>query len=325
LTILVTGGAGFVGNNLVRKIAEKNEEIVIFDNLSNGRNENLLDLEKLENIRFQQGDIRNDDDLEKLFQTKFDHVFHLSAIVGVSHYMDDPLKVVDVNVLGTKKILEYCIKQNSKIIFMSTSEIYGKNPNVPWTETDDRVLGSPQISRWSYSSSKAVCEHMISALTEQNKIRSSILRYFNIYGPWQNSNFVVSGTIHKCMNNKKPTLYDTGDQTRCFTFIDDAIDATMKSSFNDKYNGEVFNVGNSVETSIKDALKIILNETGHSNDFIEYVDTSQKYGKSYEDILRRVPDVSKAERLLGWKATTQLKEGVEKTLEWVKNHPWWLE
>jgi UDP-glucose 4-epimerase len=324
LKILVTGGAGFIGNNLVRKLSQQGEEITIFDNLSNGRDENLTDLKKLENITFQQGDIRNDSDLEILFKTKYDYVFHLSAIVGVSHYMDDPLKVVDVNVFGTKKILEYCMKQNAKIVFMSTSEIYGKNPKIPWSETDDRVLGNPQISRWSYSSSKAVCEHMISALTEQNKLRSSIMRYFNIYGPWQNSNFVISGALHKALNDKKPTIFDSGNQTRCFTYVDDAINATTKAAFNEEYNGQVFNIGNSIETSVRDAIKIVLEETNHPSDFVEQIDTVKKYGKSYEDISRRVPDVSKAKQLLNWETSTQLREGVTRTINWIKTHPWWL-
>lgn len=325
MKILVTGGAGFIGTNLVNRLVKENHEIVIFDNLSTGRNENLAALEKHANVKFQQGDIRSVNDLEKLFQTRFDTVFHLSAIVGVSNYMADPLKVVDVNVMGTKNILENCIKQDSKFIFMSTSEIYGKNPKVPWKEEDDRVLGNPQISRWSYSTSKAVCEHMISALAKEKKVRSVILRYFNIYGPWQNKNFVVSRTIYNSMNGIKPTIYDSGNQTRCFTFVDDAMDATIKTAFNDSMNDEVFNIGNSVETTIKEAIKTILEETQRSADFIDYVKTDEKFGTAYEDITRRVPDVSKAKRLLGWEAKTQLREGIKSTIQWIKRNPWWLQ
>ncbi|MGI0011316.1 MAG: NAD-dependent epimerase/dehydratase family protein [Nitrosopumilaceae archaeon] len=325
MKILVTGGAGFIGTNLVNRLAKENHEIVIFDNLSTGRNENLAALEKHGNVKFQQGDIRNVHDLEKLFKTRFDTVFHLSAIVGVSNYMADPLKVVDVNVMGTKNILEHCIKQDSKFIFMSTSEIYGKNPKVPWKEEDDRVLGNPQISRWSYSTSKAVCEHMISALTKEKKIQSVILRYFNIYGPWQNNNFVVSRTIYNSMNGIKPTLYDSGNQTRCFTFVGDAMDATIKAVFDDSINDEVFNIGNSVETTIKEAIKTILEETQKPTDFVDYVKTNEKFGAAYEDITRRVPDVSKAKRLLGWEAKTQLREGVKSTIQWIKENPWWLQ
>jgi len=209
-------------------------------------------------------------------------------------------------------------------IFMSTSEIYGKNPKVPWLEEDDRVLGNPQIQRWSYSTSKAVCEHMIDALTKQKKISSVIVRYFNIYGPWQSPNFVISKSIHNSMNGKKPLMHDSGNQTRCFTFIDDAVEATIKAAFDNSINNQVFNIGNSVETSIKQAIGIILEETNKPSDFIEHVESQKKYGEFYEDIPRRIPDVSKAKQLLSWEAKTQLRDGVKSTVEWVKQNSWWL-
>lgn len=324
MKILVTGGAGFIGTNLVDKLASGNHDITIFDNLSTGRNENLKFILNHPNVKFQNGDIRNVDELKTLFHSKFDTVFHLSAIVGVSNYLSDPLKVVDVNVMGTKNILEFCIADNSKFIFMSTSEIYGKNPNIPWKETDDRVLGNPQISRWSYSTSKAVCEHMISALTENKQLDSVILRYFNIYGPWQNNNFVISRTLYNCLNNIKPTIYDSGNQTRCFTFIHDAIDATIQAAFDNSVTGQVFNIGNSIETTIDDAVKIILKLTDKDKDFFDYVNTKSKFGEQYEDIGRRVPDVSKAKKILGWEVKTQLEDGIKQTIDWIKKNSWWL-
>lgn len=325
MQILVTGGAGFIGSNLVADlIKDKKHEIVIFDNLSSGRSENVKKFQECDNVRLQIGDIQNTDDLDKLFKTKFDIIFHLSAIVGVSHYIVDPLKVIDVNVGGTRNILKYCLKNNSKLVFMSTSEIFGKNPKIPWRENDDRVLGSPQVARWSYSTSKAVCEHMISALSSQKKLNSVILRYFNVYGPWQNHNFIIPKTIFYCMNGVKPIIHNSGKQTRCFTYISDAIDATKRASFNDSISGEVFNIGNYVETTVKDAISIVLKETSNTPDFVEYVDTEKEIGSDFEDIPRRVPDVSKAKKILGWKAKTQLREGVKLTVEWVKANSWWL-
>lgn len=325
MKILVTGGAGFIGRNIVERLLSENHQVTIFDNLSTGNMKNLQGLSDSNSVKIVKGDIRNSSDLQSLFENRFDTVFHLSAIVGVSSYMDDPLKVVDVNVLGTRNILEYCLKQNSKFIFMSTSEIFGKNPKIPWKEDDDRVLGSPQISRWSYSTSKAVCEHMISALTVSKKLNSVILRYFNIYGPWQNANFVISRTLYNCLNNIRPTIYDSGNQTRCFTFINDVIDVTMQTAFDDSVSGEVFNIGNSVETTIKDAVQIILKQTDKEFDFVDYVDTRTKFGEQYEDIERRVPDVNKAKKILGWEVKSQLEEGIKETLSWIKQNPWWLE
>jgi len=324
LKILVTGGAGFVGKNLVNKLDQKNYEVTVFDNLSTTKNDTNV-FKNLENISFVKGDVTNKNQLDKIFKEKFDVVFHLSAIVGVSNYMKDPLKVLNVNVLGTKNIIECCLQNTSKLIFMSTSEIYGKNPKTPWNETDDRVLGNPQIDRWSYSTSKSICEHMITPLTKQKKLDATILRYFNLYGPWQNPIFVISQTIHKCMNNKKPLLYDSGKQTRCFTFVDDAVDATIESSFNDVANGQVFNIGNNVESTIHDTIKLILEETNKPVDFIEDVDTEKEFGNRYEDIPRRIPDVSKAKKLLNWEPKTQLREGIKRTIEWVNHNKWWLE
>jgi len=323
--ILVTGGAGFVGHNIVEELTKSSHEVVIFDNFSTANKTNISDLKNHENIAIKKGDVRSKDDLQDLFNESFDIVFHLSAIVGVSNYIADPLKVVDVNVLGTKNIIEQCVKQKSKLIFMSTSEIFGKNPNTPWKEDADRVLGSSQVGRWSYSTSKAVCEHMIFALNETKQLDSVILRYFNIYGPWQSPNFVISKTLWHCLRNEKPYMYDNGNQTRCFTYVKDAIEATMKVAFDKSVNRDVFNIGNSTELMISDAIKIILEETGHPSDFYEFFNTSSKIGRNYEDIPKRVPDVKKAYEKLGWKAQTQLREGIKQTIDWEKTNPWWLE
>ena len=323
--IVVTGGSGFIGANLVQKLLENPEnEIVVFDNTSQDQF-NLNEFKNQKNYSFIQGDITNLDSLKSVLTKDVDQVYHLAAIVGIKHYIKSPLKLIDVNVLGTKNVLELASKNEIKVLFTSTSEIYGKNPQTPWKETDDRVLGSPSIDRWNYSTSKALCEHMINSMHRVVGLSATIVRYFNIYGPKQQPYFVVSQSIHKVLNNRRPLLYDSGSQTRCFTYIEDAVKGTIKAVNSQRGNGETFNIGSDKETMMQEVMDRIIEITGKKGQLEpELLDTAKHYGKTYEDIFRRVPDVSKAKEILDWEITTSLQEGLNKTIEWAKNNQWWL-
>ena len=323
--IVVTGGSGFIGANLVKKLLENPEnEIVVFDNTSQDQF-NLNEFKNQKNYSFIQGDITNLDSLKSVLTKDVDQVYHLAAIVGIKHYIKSPLKLIDVNVLGTKNVLELASKNEIKVLFTSTSEIYGKNPQTPWKETDDRVLGSPSIDRWNYSTSKALCEHMINSMHRVVGLSATIVRYFNIYGPKQQPYFVVSQSIHKVLNNRRPLLYDSGSQTRCFTYIEDAVKGTIKAANSPHGNGETFNIGSDKETMMQEVMDRIIEITGKKGQLEpELLDTAKHYGKTYEDIFRRVPDVSKAKEILDWEITTSLQEGLNKTIEWAKNNQWWL-
>lgn len=323
--IVVTGGSGFIGSNIVEKLLQNPEnEVIIFDS-ANPDNFNLNEFKERKNYSFIQGDITNINSLKTVLTEDIDQVYHLAAIVGIKHYINSPLKLIDVDVLGTKNVLELATKNEIKVLFTSTSEIYGKNPQTPWKETDDRVLGAPSIDRWNYSTSKALGEHMVNALHKVSGLPTTIVRYFNIYGPKQQPYFVVSQSIQKVLNNQQPLLYDSGEQTRCFTFVDDAAKGTILATNNPFGNGETFNIGSNKETKIKEVINQIIEISGKKRKIEPLLlDTMKHYGKAYEDIIRRVPDVTKAKDILNWEAATSLSEGLKKTIEWVKDNPWWL-
>ncbi|HLC60543.1 MAG TPA: SDR family NAD(P)-dependent oxidoreductase [Candidatus Nanoarchaeia archaeon] len=323
---VVTGGCGFLGSRFVRRLLDEGNKVIVFDNLSSGQAKNLDEVKENNNYSFVKGDITNKISLANVLTKDADMVFHLSAIVGVKEYCKDPLKVVDVNVIGTRNVLELSLKNNIKVMFASTSEIFGKNPNTPWAEDGDRVLGSTKIDRWSYSSSKAMCEHMIFAMNKNRGLSSVIVRFFNAYGPAQPPYFVISQSVQKVLKNEQPLLYDSGNQTRCFTFVDDAIDGTMLAVKSKKAEGDVFNIASGKETKIREAVELIIELAGKKGK-IKYknFDTSKYYGGSYEDIPRRVPDVSKAKKILGWEAKTSLHDGLKKTIEWSSQNKWWLD
>ena len=325
--IVVTGGGGFIGSNLTKKLLKDPENhVIVFDNINQSESLNLREFFANPNFEFIKGDVTNPSTLDNILAPDIDYVYHLAAVVGIKHYIGDPLRLINVNVLGTKNVLENALKNNIKVLFTSTSEIYGKNPNTPWKEDDDRVLGSTKIDRWNYSTSKAICEHMVNSMHRVKGLNATIVRYFNAFGPKQQPYFVASQTLHRIMNDERPLMYDGGNQTRCFTFIEDAIDGTIMAATDPRGNGETFNIGNNKETSIKDLIETVINVCGKKGGIVpEDLDTSVYYGKTYEDITRRVPDVSKAKEILGWEATTNLREGLEKTVSWINQNKWWLD
>src|SRR5262249_41519293 len=208
-----------------------------------------------------------------------DTVFHLAAVVGVGNYMKDPLRVLDVNVTGTRNVLELSHRRGTRVVFASTSEVFGKNPKPPFAEDDDRVLGSTRTARWSYSTSKGMAEHLVFAMNSAYALPVTVVRYFNVYGPRQNPIFVISQTIHRILNGRRPLLYDSGDQTRCFTYVDDAVAGTLLAADSNAAIGEAFNIGSMTETAIRDvvALAIKVAEVD-SVTSAEFIDTATHYG-----------------------------------------------
>ncbi len=324
--VVITGGAGFIGSHLAeRLLSSGGVEIVIFDSFRHGHNTNLDAISENPAISLVNGDIRNQQQVENLLDEDVDIVFHLSSIVGIEHYCKDPLEVIDVNILGTRYVAEMALKRNFRVIYASTSEVFGRNPKIPWSEDDDRVLGSSTVDRWSYSSSKSLCEHMLFALSQYRGLRCSIVRFFNVYGPRQNPIFVVSRGVQRVLNGKSPIIYDSGEQNRCFTFIDDAIEGMILASESEDAIGEAFNIGSDTPTTIREVNEIIL-ELGDPSGKIslESLDTRELYGSKYEDIGLRVPNNSKAANVLGWRPTTSVRDGIASTIEWAKTNDHWL-
>ena len=320
---MVTGGAGFIGSHLVEKLLSLGHEVHVFDYLPLDRAKNLETIRNHRGFHYAEVDIQNRDLLKRFWVPEAKAIFHLASVVGIKHYIADPLKLIDIVVIGTRNLLEVAREYGTKVIFSSTSEIYGKNPSIPWTEEGDRVLGPTSVDRWSYSSSKAVCEHMLYGIYRQCGLPFVIVRFFNAYGPRQNPYFVVSQSIYKVLRNEQPFLYDDGRMTRCFTFIEDIIDGLLAVTENTSAIAESFNLGNSKETSIKEVIETVLKVADSSIGY-KIFDTKKEYGNRYEDIIRRVPDVLKAEKLLGWKAKISLEEGIKRTVEWARKNPWWL-
>lgn len=323
--VVVTGGYGFVGTHLVTALLNRGDAVTVFDFAKNTR-DSSIDFDAHPNFRFVQGDVTDLAALEAAVTPDTDKVFHLASVVGVNKYVEDPLRVVDVSVTGTRNVLALSHRHGARVVFTSTSEVYGKNPNTPWAEDDDRVLGSTRTARWSYSTSKAMAEHMVFAMHDACGLPVTVVRFFNVYGPRQNPIFVISKSIHRILNGQEPLLYDSGDQTRCFTYVDDAVAGTLLAADSDAAIGEVFNIGSMTETTMRDAVDLAIkiakvDAVSSTTAF----DTAERYGARYEDIPRRVPDSTKAQRILGWRLQVDLEEGLRRTIDWARANPWYLE
>jgi UDP-glucose 4-epimerase len=321
--IMITGAAGFIGSHLSERLISEGNIVYAFDIKPLNECKNLENLQNNPNFNYFQGDIRDEESVSSFFQKDAKVIYHLASIVGVRYYMEDPLSLIDITINGTKNIIKLCIDFDTKLLFASTSEIYGKNPNTPWNEEADRVLGSPGVDRWCYSSSKALIEHMLFGLHRNGKLNFSTVRFFNVYGPKQNPIYVVSQSIYRILRNESPDIYDGGKQTRCFTYIDDAIDGLILAATEEIANGHVFNIGNQNPTNIEDIVNYCINESGIDIK-INNINTQEMYGIVYQDIINRIPDSSKAQKLLNWTANTNPKEGIKKTIEWVRKNNWYL-
>ena len=323
--VVVTGGYGFVGSHLVSALLDRGDSVTVFD-LAKNAHDSSIDFDAHTNFRFVQGDVTDLSALQAALTPNVDKVFHLSAVVGIKNYVEDPLRVLDVNVTGTRNVLELSRRHGTRVLFASTSEVFGKNPNPPFAEDDDRVLGSTRTARWSYSTSKALAEHLVFAMHTTYGLPVTVVRYFNVYGPRQKPIFVISQSIHRILNGRQPLLYDSGDQSRCFTYVDDAVAGTLLASDNDAAIGEAFNIGSMTETTIGDVVALAIKIAGvDSVASFQPIDTAVHYGGRYEDIPRRIPDSTKAQRELGWRLEVDVEEGIRRTIDWARANPWYLE
>jgi UDP-glucose 4-epimerase len=321
--VMVTGAAGMVGSHLIERLLATGHVVHGFDIVPLDKANNLRECRDNPNLHYTQGDIRNVDSLEAFFRPEATVIYHLASVVGVRLYMEDPMALIDIAIIGTRRLIDLCERHKVRMLFTSTSEVYGRNPKVPWKETDDRVLGATSVDRWSYSTSKAIIEHMLFGMYHTKGFPMSIVRFFNVYGPRQNPIYVVSQSVYRTLRGEAPDLYDGGTQTRCFTYVDDVIDGVIAAATSDSAIGEVFNLGNPTEVTIGEVVKLCVDISGTGTVAVP-VDTVAKYGKVYEDIIRRVPDVSKAKAVLGWQANTTVAEGIAKTMDWARANPWYL-
>ena len=314
MNVLVTGGAGFIGSHLVATLVADGHAVTVLDNLSTGNLSNLTPIAS--SIAFVEGDIL-DEDLVESHVRRADLVYHLAAAVGVGNIMANPLQSIITNTTGTEHVLRSCHRHLVRVVVASTSEIYGKTPKLPMSEDDDRVLGSTAISRWSYSTAKALDEHLALAYGAEG-LPVSIVRYFNSYGPHLDEKgygSVIANFIRQARSDEPLTVHGDGLQQRCFTFVEDTVRGTILAGTKPEALGSVFNIGSNFEISIADLAQLILAKT-KSSSTITHVSYEQRYGSSFEDTRRRVPSLDRARDVLGYSPTVDLSEGLDRTLAW---------
>jgi len=315
MQVLVTGGAGYIGSHLADRLLAEGHQVIVVDNLSLGKLANIEQNLESPDFRFVEGDILDVRLMDELIG-ECELVFHLAAVVGVKHVLTDPLGAMMTNVCGTESVLQSACQHGRKVVLASSSEVYGKSTKFPLDEDDDRLQGPTQVSRWCYSTAKALDEHLTLGYHRQRDLPVVIIRYFNSYGPRldpRGYGSVVAKFVNQALDGRPITVHGNGRQTRCFTYIDDTVEGTVLAATVEAANGEVLNIARAEETTVLHLAEIIKNMASSSSD-ITLVPYEQEYGDDFEDTRRRVPAVDKAERILGFKAQVPLAEGLEQTI-----------
>ncbi len=317
MNILITGGAGFVGSFICESHLERGDSVVALD-LSDGSKINHL----LDNpdFRFLQGSITDELLMDREIRA-CDVIYHLAAIADPRVYVEDPLRTMEMDLVAGLQVVEAASRYGKKIVFTSTSEVYGRNPKIPWAEDDDRVLGSTSVNRWCYATSKAAVEHFILAHRQRNALEFVIFRLFNVYGPRLDSlgaGRVIPIFLHRFFNGLPVQVHGDGRQTRTFCYVEDAVEGMVQSAMSPAAANSILNVGTDREVSVLEIAETLKRLGGFDSD-IEFVTHESVFGTSYEDIPRRVPDLSRIHGLVGWSAETSLDDGLEKTIEYFRD------
>jgi len=318
MKVLITGGAGFIGSHLSDELIAGGNEVVVLDNLSTGRFENIAHLDGNKSFQFVEGSIMNEMLVDKLVE-RCDVVYHLAAAVGVDLVVKKPLESLITNIKGSEIVLDMVHRYHKKVLITSTSEIYGKNTNGPLKEDDDRILGSPLKVRWGYSTAKAVDEMLAYIYWKEKKVPTIIVRLFNTVGPRQTGAYgmVIPRFVNQALKNEDMTVYGTGKQSRCFLHVKDVIKTLIKLMNNKDAVGQVFNIGSQEEISIEDLAKKII-EITKSKSKLVYISYEKAYEEGFEDMQRRVPDTTKVNNLVGFKPTIDLEGTIKSVVEYYK-------
>jgi UDP-glucose 4-epimerase len=316
---LITGGAGFIGSHLAEGLLGKGHSVSVIDDLSTGSIRNIQHLKANKRFRYVIDSVMNRPLLSELVD-ECGTVFHLAAAVGVKLIVESPVRTIETNIRGTENILECANKKRRKVIITSTSEVYGKGLKIPFREDGDLLLGSTDKGRWSYACSKAIDEFLALAYWKEKKLPVVIVRLFNTVGPKQTGQYgmVVPTFVRQALLGHPITVYGDGKQRRCFTHVHDAVKALIALAETPKAVGQVFNIGSSDEISIASLAKLV-KEMTHSKSPIQKVPYSKAYEAGFEDMVRRVPDISKIRRAIGYKPTFGIRDILSDVIVYNRN------
>lgn len=312
---LVTGGAGFIGSHLAERLIRDGNEVVVLDNLSTGNLGNIAHLQGKPGFEFVKGNICDSALVEKITR-QCDVIFHLAAAVGVQLIADNPVYTIETNIGGTQVVLESANKHKRRVFIASSSEVYGKNEQVPFREEDDIVLGSTSMPRWAYACSKAIDEFLGFAFHQQYGLEVVIGRFFNTIGPRQTGRYgmVVPRFIESALKNDAIRIYGSGSQSRCFCYVADVADAVVRLMGCDKSMGKAFNIGSDEEITIEGLADKIIELTG-SKSKKEFISYEAAYGRPIEDMQRRVPCLERIKKEIGWQPKTHLASVIKLIIE----------
>lgn len=311
---LVTGGAGFIGSHLVEELLARGYDVHVVDNLTTSARTNLSHLEGHDRLRITIDSILNEE-LADAAVAEADVVFHLAAAIGVKWILEHPLASLETNLRGTDVVLHAADRHRRPVLIASTSEVYGKNDSGPLREDDDRILGSSQLSRWFYATAKAADEALAAAYWQERRLPTISVRFFNTIGPRQSGRYgsVVPSFIGQALRGEPITVYGDGKQTRCFTFVGDVVRSVIALTETERAWGDVYNVGQPAEISIENLAQRVIDLTD-SRSKIVYVPYEQAYSSGFEDMRRRVPDVGKLRRTIGYAPDTPLDESLRRII-----------
>jgi UDP-glucose 4-epimerase len=300
LTVLITGGAGFIGSHLADALLNKGHRVLVIDNLSTGRIENINHMLKTPNFHFAYADIIQEVVLDRL-ASQADIIVHLAAAVGVKLIVEHPVHTIETNVMGTEAVLKVGQRYGCRILIASTSEVYGKGNGIPFNEEDDVLLGATSKNRWAYAASKMVDEFMGLAYYQEYGVPIVLLRFFNTVGPRQTGQYgmVIPRFVGQSLRGEPITIYGDGIQSRCFCDVSDTVRAILGLAQHPEAPGKVFNIGGHKEVKIQELAERIKVLTNSSSEIV-YIPYSKVYPQGFEDMFRRVPDTSRIEALLGW-------------------------
>ncbi len=316
--ILVTGGAGFIGSHLVEALLARGHSVIAIDDLSTGSIWNLDEARKNPRFSYYIDSVMNERLMAELID-RADMIFHLAAAVGVRLIVEQPVHTIETNIRGTEIVLQLAARKRKKVLLTSTSEVYGKSAKVPFSENDDLVLGSTTRPRWAYACSKAIDEFLGLAYCKQYGMPVVIVRLFNTVGPRQTGQYgmVVPRFVEQALSGMPLTVYGDGTQTRAFAYVGDVVEALIALMEEPRAHGEVFNVGNDREISIEGLARLVIERT-QSTSTIEYIPFEKAYDENFEDLQRRVPDLTKIRNLIGYQPKVCIEEIIDRVADYIR-------